>query len=70
MIFDAADSECWRVLVLADAGEVGVDAVAECWVAKEGSATFRREHDVHVDLYERLRHCVENPKGVGHCSPG
>lgn len=56
MVFHPANAERRRLLVLADADQIGMHTFTKSRVAQKRRAVFRREHQVHINLNEGLRH--------------
>lgn len=56
MVFDSTDDYRLAIMVSQDAAEIIVQFVAKGFVAQKWPAVFGREHDVHEDFSEGLRH--------------
>jgi len=56
VVFRAANDQRRRILISADAGEIGMCSLAQVGINQKWLAALRREDDVNVNLRERLAH--------------
>ena len=59
MVFDTADAQRRRTLVISNAFQVGMKAFTKRAILQEGLAVLGRKDNVNVDLNERLGHGLD-----------